>query len=548
MIDPVTLEVVRHAVFSIAEEMRAIVMRSARSPVLKEAGDLSCALTDVRGRLVAQGHDIPIHLGVMAFTVKEFLRRVPIETLNEGDVYFTNHPEVGGNHLPDVKAIMPVFHQGRPVAFAINLAHWPDVGGARRGSYVATARDRFAEGLCLPPVPLFLRGRPNPAMLELVLSNVRGRKEREGDILAQYSAGAVAATRLREVCDRFGPDVVLACFDRFLDESDRLMRSAIARLPDGEYHGEDWLDDDGPEGIPLRIAVTVRVAGDTAAFDFDGTAPEAPGPVNATPFVTASAVMYAVRALLGPEIPANDGCYRPITVAAHEGTLLNPSPDAARVGGNHETSQRVVDAILRALAVVIPDRIVAGGPGTSGLVMFSGRRADGRPYILYEVHGGGEGASAGRDGTNAIRVHMSNVMNTPVEVIEAEYPLRVECCELRRASAGAGRHRGGVGLRRAYRLLDERAEVTTMIERMRVAPWGVFGGEDGAPFRVTLVRGKGRTRIRGKENRDLSRGDLVVVESSGGGGYGPAAERPSDLRAYDRAQGYTARRRGRGSA
>jgi N-methylhydantoinase B len=208
----------------------------------------------------------------------------------------------------------------------------------------------------------------------------------------------------------------------------------------------------------------------------------------------------------------------------------------------------VVDAILRALAVVIPDRIVAGGPGTSGLVMFSGRRADGRSYILYEVHGGGEGASAGRDGTNAIRVHMSNVMNTPVEVIEAEYPLRVECCELRRASAGAGRHRGGVGLRRAYRLLDERAEVTTMIERMRVAPWGVFGGEDGAPFRVTLVRGKGRTRIRGKENRDLSRGDLVVVESSGGGGYGPAAERPSDLRAYDRAQGYTARRRGRGSA
>jgi N-methylhydantoinase B len=473
---------------------------------------------------------------------------VPIETLNEGDVYFTNHPDVGGNHLPDVKAIMPVFHQGRPVAFAINLAHWPDVGGARLGSYVATARDRFAEGLCLPPVPLFLGGRPNPAMLELVLSNVRGRKEREGDILAQYSACAVAATRLGEVCDRFGPAVVLACFDRFLDESDRLMRGAIARLPDGEYHGEDWLDDDGTDSIPLRVAVTVRVAGDTVAFDFDGTAPEARGPVNATRFVTASAVMYAVRALLGPEIPANDGCYRPITVEAPEGTLLNPGPDAARVGGNHETSQRVVDAILRALAAVIPDRIVAGGPGTSGLVMFSGRRRDGRSYILYEVHGGGEGASVGRDGTNAIRVHMSNVMNTPVEVIEAEYPLRVECCELRRGSAGAGRHRGGVGLRRAYRLLDERAELTTMVERMRVAPWGVFGGEDGAPFRVTLVRGKGRTRIRGKENRDLARGDLVVVESSGGGGYGPPAERPSDLQARDRAGGYTARYRGRGSA
>jgi N-methylhydantoinase B len=548
MTDPVTLEVVRHAVFSIAEEMRAIVMRSARSPVLKEAGDLSCALTDARGRLVAQGRDIPIHLGVMAFTVKEFLRRVPVEGLHEGDVYVTNQAEVGGNHLPDVKAIMPVFHQGRLVAFAINLAHWPDVGGAHPGSYVATARDRFAEGLCIPPVPLFLGGRPNSPMMELVLSNVRGRKDREGDLLAQYSACAVAATRLREVCDRFGPEVVLACFDRFLDESDRLMRSEIARLPGGEYDGEDWLDDDGIDRTPLRVAVTVRVSGDTMIFDFTGTAEEARGPVNATRFVTASAVMYAVRALLGPEIPANDGCYRPITVIVPEGTLLNPGPDAPRVGGNHETSQRVVDAILRALAPVLPDRIVAGGPGTSGLVMVSGRRAAGRPYILYEVHGGGEGASAGRDGTNAIRVHMSNVMNTPVEVIEAEYPLRVECCELRPDSAGAGRHRGGIGLRRAYRVLDDSAEVTTMIERMRVKPWGVFGGEDGAPFRVTLVRGKGRTRIRGKENRDLVRGDLIVVESSGGGGYGPPAERPADLRAHDRTNGYTTRRGGRGSA
>jgi len=548
MIDPVTLEVVRHAVFSIAEEMRAIVMRSARSPVLKEAGDLSCALTDAQGRLVAQGRDIPIHLGVMAFTVKEFLRRVPVEELHEGDVYVTNQPEVGGNHLPDVKAIMPVFHQGRLVAFAINLAHWPDVGGAHRGSYVTTARDRFAEGLCIPPVPLFLGGRPNPPMMELVLSNVRGRKDREGDLLAQYSACAVAATRLREVCDRFGPEVVLACFDRFLDESDRLMRSEIARLPGGEYVGEDWLDDDGIDPTPLRVAVTVRVSGDTMIFDFGGTAEEARGPVNATRFVTASAVMYAVRALLGPDIPANDGCYRPITVVVPEGTLLNPGPDAARVGGNHETSQRVVDAILRALAPVLPDRIVAGGPGTSGLVMMSGQRADGRPYILYEVHGGGEGASAGRDGTNAIRVHMSNVMNTPVEVIEAEYPLRVECCELRPGSAGAGRHRGGIGLRRAYRVLDDSAEVTTMIERMRVKPWGVFGGEDGAPFRVTLVRGNGRTRIRGKENRDLRRGDLIVVESSGGGGYGPPGERPADLRAHDRTNGYTTRRGGRGSA
>ncbi len=538
MRDPVTLEVVRHAVFSVAEEMRVILMRSARSPVLKEAGDLSCALTDARGRLIAQGRDIPIHLGVMAFTVEEFLRRVPAPTLQEGDVYFTNHPEVGGNHLPDVKAIMPVFYHGRLVAFAINLAHWPDVGGARRGSYVATARDRYAEGLCIPPVPLFVRGQPNEAMLELVLSNVRGREERRGDILAQYAANAVAAVRLGEVFDRFGGDVVTGCMDRFLDESETMMREEIAKLPPGEYTGEDWLDDDGIGEAPLRIAVRVRAEEDTLHVDFEGTASETPGPLNATRFVTASAVFYTARALLGPEIPANAGCYRPLVIRIPHGSMLDPGPEAARVGGNHETSQRVVDALLRALSPVLPDRIVAGGPGTSGLVMLSGRRGDGRPFVLYEVHGGGEGASAGRDGTNAVRVHMSNVMNTPIEVIESEYPLRVECCELRPDSGGRGRHRGGLGLRRAYRLLGEQGELSTMIERMRIPPWGVFGGEDGIPFRVVCERNGQCVPVRGKENRDLRQGDLVIVESCGGGGFGPPEERPAALAHADLSNGY----------
>ncbi len=538
MIDPVTLEVVRHAIFSAADEMRAILMRSARSPVLKEAGDLSCAFTDAQGRLVAQGRDIPIHLGVMAFTVQEFLRSVPASALHEGDVYFTNHPEIGGNHLPDVKAIMPVFHGGRLVAFAINLAHWPDVGGARRGSYVATARDRYAEGLCIPPVPLFVRGEPNEPMLELVLSNVRGREERRGDILAQYASNAVAAARLREVFDRFGPDVVAQCMERFLDESERMMREEIAKLPAGEFAGEDWLDDDGIDEASLKIAVRVRVEGDTLCFDFTGTAPETAGPLNATRFVTASAVFYAARALLGPEIPANAGCYRPLRVEIPQGSVLDPGPEAPRVGGNHETSQRVVDAVLRALAPVLPDRIVAGGPGTSGLLMLSGRCEDGRPFILYEVHGGGEGAGAARDGTNAVRVHMSNVMNTPVEVIESEYPLRVECCELRPDSGGRGRRRGGLGLRRSYRLLCDRAELSTMIERMRVRPWGIFGGEEGAPFQVICERQGERLAVRGKENRDLHRGDLVTVESSGGGGYGPPTERPPELHDADLVNGY----------
>ena len=539
--DPVTLEVVRHAIFSVAEEMRAVLMRSARSPILKEAGDLSCALTDAEGRLVAQGRDIPIHLGVMAFTVQEFLRRVPASALRDGDVYFTNAPDVGGNHLPDVKAITPVFHRGGLVAFAINLAHWPDVGGARHGSYVATARDRYAEGLCIPPVRLFVRGEPNEPMLDVVLSNVRGREERRGDILAQRSANAVAAARLVEIFDRFGPATMRACLGRLLDESETRMRAAIAGLPAGEYAGEDVLDGDGIEDVPIRIAVRVRPAGDSLDVDFAGTAPAVRGPLNATRFVTASAVFYTIRALLGPEIPANAGCYRPIRVHVPEGCVLDPDPEAPRVGGNHETSQRVVDALLRAFAPVLPDRIVAGGPGTAGLLIVGGRHEDGRAFALYEVHGGGEGAGPARDGTNAVRVHMSNVMNTPVEVIESEYPVRVECCELRPDSGGRGRRRGGLGLRRAYRVLCERAELSTMIERVRVPPWGIFGGGAGAPFRVTCERAGDRIEIAGKENRDLRRGDLIVLESSGGGGYGPPAERPAELHQADLANGYVTR-------
>lgn len=316
------------------------------------------------------------------------------------------------------------------------------------------------------------------------------------------------------------------------------MRAEIAKVPAGDYAGEDWLDDDGVGDEPLRIAVRISVEGDTFHADFEGTAREARGPLNATRFVTASAVFYAARALLGPDIPANAGCYRPIVVRIPPGSILDPGPEAPRVGGNHETSQRVVDALLRALAPVLPDRIVAGGPGTSGLVMFGGRREDGRPFLLYEVHGGGEGASAGRDGTNAVRVHLSNVMNTPIEVIESEYPLRVECCELVPDSAGRGRHRGGLGLRRAYRLVGPHAELATMIERVRIAPWGVFGGGDGAPFRVVLERGGQHIPVRGKDNRDLRRGDLVVVESCGGGGFGPPAERPAELVQTDLWNGY----------
>ncbi len=537
-VHPVTLEVVRNALYAIAEEMSVILMRSARSPLLKEAGDLSSALTDAEGRLIAQGRDIPIHMGVMAFTVKEFLRRVPAARLREGDVWFLNLPEVGGNHLPDVKALRPVFAGGRLVGFAINLAHWADVGGAVPGSYVPWATECYQEGVRIPPVRLFSAAGPERETLELLLANLRGRAEREGDIFAQYAANDVAARRLAELVDHYGVDTLEACFAALHAESEARMRAALRALPDGTWEGEDWLDDDGVEARPIRIRVRVEIRGDQAAFDFTGTDAQARGPVNTTVFIACSAVYYAVKALVAPDVPPNDGCYRPLRVVVPPGTVLNPDPDRPVVGGNHETSQRVVDAIFRALAPVLPDRVTAAGSATSGVLIFGARTADGRWAVFYEVHGGGEGASAARDGASAVRVHMSNVMNTPVEVVEAEYPLRVEEHALRPGSGGDGTHRGGLGLRRAYRVLAPSATLTSMLDRRVIPPWGVAGGAAGLPFRITVNPGRDGRELGGKATTTLREGDVVLIETCGGGGWGPPAGRPAEARERDRREGY----------
>ena len=538
-LSPVTLEVVRNGLYAIAEEMSVIVMRSARSPLLKEAGDLSSALTDAQGRLIAQGRDIPIHMGVMGFTVKEFLKRVPAETLRDGDVWFLNLPEVGGNHLPDVKAVRPVFFEGRLVAFAINLAHWADIGGAVPGSYVPWATECYQEGLRIAPIRLFSKDGPERHTLDFVLSNLRGRDEREGDIFAQFAANDVAGRRLHELFAHYGAPTVAACFERLHDESEQQMRAALRALPDGAWEGEDFLDDDGIEDRRIRVKVRVLKRGDEATFDFTGTDPQALGPVNTTYYIACSAVYYAMKALVAPDAPANEGCYRPLQVVVPPGTVLSADPDRPVVGGNHETSQRAVDAIVKALAKVIPDRVPAGGPTTSGLLILGARMPDGRWAVYYEVHGGGEGATTGKDGASAIRVHMSNVMNTPVKVVESEYPIMVEELALRPDSGGDGRHRGGLGFRRAYRVLGPDVTLTTMIERRIVPPYGLFGGKAAAPFRITLNPGTpGERDIRGKETMKLAQGDLVLIETCGGGGYGDPAERPAASRESDRREGY----------
>ena len=524
-IDPVSLEVIRNALTAIAEEMSMVVMRAARSPLLREAGDHSSALTDAEGFLVAQGADVPVHLGVLSFTVREFLKRVPAERLRPGDVWIVNLPEVGGNHLPDVKLIRPVFSERQLYAFAISLAHWADVGGAMPGSYFADARDAWQEGLRMPPTRLVANEEMDAEKLGLILANVRGPEERKGDILAQIAATTVAARRLDELARKHGIAWMKEAFGAIHDRAERQMAEAIRAIPNGVYHGEDWMDDNGHDGPPVPIRVTVTIEDETATFDFSESADAVPGPINTTRFIAGAAVFYAMKALYGPDIQPSGGCYRPLTVVTRPGSIVDAGYDRPVVGGNHETCQRLADAVFHALVPIASKELSAGGPTTAGLLIFGTRTQDGWS-TFYEVHPGGEGARFDRDGMAATRVHLANVMNTPAEVIETEYPITVEFQRIRAGSGGAGRHKGGDGIVRGYRMRGEETALTTMFERAVVPPYGLDGGEPGATFAATLRRTSGEEiRLRGKQNIRIAKGDLVVVESSGGGGHGRAADK-----------------------
>ena len=521
-LDPFLVEVIRHGLTAAAEEMSLVIMRSARSPLLREAGDLSSTITDARGELVAQGRDIPLHLAVMAYTVKDFLKVVPAETLRAGDAWLLNLPEVGGNHLPDVKLIRPIFYEDQLIAFSVSLAHWPDIGGAWPGSYYAQAMDSVQEGLRIPPMRLFTAEGVDREKLSFIMANVRAPVEREGDVLAQMAATRSAEIRLHELCHTHGVETLLAVIDRLHDLSEAEMRAGLAELPDGEYRGEDFLDEGGPGNAPVAVRVAVRIAGDTIEFDYTETDDEVEHYLNTTPYVVKAASAYAARILCGREMQQNGGCLRPIAVHTRPGSMLEPGPNRPIVAGNHETANRIVDAVFKAFEHDLPERISAGGPTTVGGLLFSERKSDGSWKTLFEVHGGGEGARHDRAGGDATRVHLVNTMNTPVEVIESQYAVRLGQQRLRRGSGGAGAFRGGEGYVREYEVLAEEMMLTACVERMVVPPYGLAGGGEGAPFRVTLIHGaNGREEsLTGKLNRPVYRGDRVVIETSGGGGFG----------------------------
>jgi N-methylhydantoinase B len=517
MVDPIKLELFKHRFASIADEMGMVLRRASYSPNIKERLDFSCAIFDAAGQVVAQAAHIPVHLGAMPVSVKTAIERLKIEA---GDVIILNDPFAGGSHLPDITLITPVFVEGDELfGFVASRAHHADVGGMSPGS-MPLSTEIFQEGVIIPPLKLVEAGQLNTGVMQLLLANVRTPEERAGDLQAQLAANKKGAARLLEVVSRYGQGEARRYMAGLLDYAERMTRTLIAELPDGGYTFEDFLDDDGINPEPVKIAVAVTIAGDEATVDFSGSAAQVAGSVNSVFAVTLSATLYVFRALIGLDIPANSGCLASITLIAPEGTVVNARPPAAVAGGNVETSQRITDVLLGALAQASPARVPAASQGTMNNVIIGGYDPErGKSYTYYETIGGGMGAGIDRAGVDAIQCHMTNTLNTPVEALEFAYPFRVRRYEIRRGSGGVGQNAGGSGIRREIEVLHP-ARLTLLTERRRFAAYGAQGGLPGEPGRNSLVRSNSDIELPGKTTLDLQPGDALRIETPGGGGYG----------------------------
>jgi len=516
--DPIELELFRHLLVSIAEEMGAVLRKTSYSANIKERRDYSCAVYDAAGETVAMGDHMPVHLGAMPLSVRHAMQAFDFA---QGDVAILNDPFRGGTHLPDITAVSGVFVKGsrKPAFYVANRAHHADVGGMSPGS-MPLAREIYQEGIRIPPILLARRGKVDRELLALILANVRTPEEREGDLLAQCMAIRRGEQRLLELVVKYGMAKVRRNMTALKDYSERMIRSAISRLPRGEYRFEDYLDNDGIVDHPVKIAVTVTIHGNRATIDFTGSSEQVEGSVNANYAVAVSATTYVFRCLVREDIPYTAGVMRPLEVIAPVGSVVNAQPPAAMAAGNVETSQRITDVVLGALAQAAPELIPAASSGTMNNITFGGMdRLRGRAFAYYETIAGGMGASAISDGSSATHTHMTNSWNTPVEAFEHQYPLRIRGYRIRSGSGGAGRHRGGNGIIREFEFLTP-ADVTILADRRSRGPYGLAGGAAGGPGKNTLLKGKRAIAIPGKARFEVDAGDVLRIESPGGGGYG----------------------------
>jgi N-methylhydantoinase B len=522
--DPIELAIFQSSIHSIAEEMGAALRRTSISPNIKERRDYSCALFDGGQRVIAMGDHMPVHLGAMPMSVKAVVDSIAME---EGDVAILNDPYAGGTHLPDITLVLPIFSGdgGKPAFYAASRAHHADVGGMYAGS-MGPAKEIYQEGIRIPPIRLIRKGEMCGDILALLLANVRTPVEREGDLAAQIGACRVGERRIKEVVAKYGLAKINRLVDELLAYSERLMRAELRKMPAGVFKAEDYLDSDGVTDDPIRIAVAITFdpSNGSAEINFAGSSPQVTGSVNAVYPITYSACFYMLRCLLGEDAPATAGLMNSVTVSAPEGTIVNAQLPAPVAAGNVETSQRIVDTLLRALAQAAPDRVPAASYGTmSNLTVGGVDHRTNTPFTYYETTAGGMGARPGMDGINGIHCHMTNSLNTPIEALEYAYPFRVRSYGYRRGSGGSGEFRGGDGLVREIELLVP-AQVTFLCDRRKFSPYGLAGGEDGATGKTLLINPDGgETELPAKGTLYVDKNDLIRMETPGGGGWGVAA-------------------------
>lgn len=543
--DPATFVVIKNSLYAAAEEMKVVLAKTAYSPILKVAGDYSCGIFDISGQMVAQGPDLPIHLGSMPDAVKAVVSA--FETFEEGDVFIHNDPYFGGSHLPDVNVVSPAFYNDKLIGFACIRAHWPDVGSASPGSYGAVT-EIYGEGLRLPPVKLYSKGFLNKDVDAIIFANVRTPDERRGDLGAQIAANRRATERLGALADKYGVDVLVATMAEVLNYSEKMMRTLLARLPDGKSTFEDFCDGDGvieegdAEDQTFQIKMTVEKTGEHISVDFSGTDDAVSGPMNAPLSVTASGVFCALKTIIDPDglIPPNSGCWRTITVSAPKGCVLNAEFPSPVVYANHEISHRVCDMTFGAVAEFWPNNTMACSQGTSAVVTFGGEDPRNKQrYVSYETIKGGFGARPNKDGINAIASGISNTMNTPIEILEMSFPVRVDEYVLVTDSGGAGRFRGGLGASRTWTVLDHKARASACLERTKSAPFGLSGGKPGLAAKIWTEALNGDKGIApGKGGFDVPNGGQIHLRVPGSGGFGDPSERDINAIKEDVLDGY----------
>lgn len=528
-IDPVTLEIMRNRWKGIAEEMCAALVRASYSTNIKDRRDCSAALALPSGEIVAQAEvGTPLHLGIMPGVIGSILRVYPVELMAPGDVYVTNlpYPE-GPGHLPDVSLVSGVFHQGCVVALAASTAHHVDMGGFAPGSMPFGVTEIYQEGLQIPPLKIFSGGVMDESLYRLINQNVRTQHEVRGDLMAQYAAARIAQMRVDELMQRGDGEQALQYMEPILDYAERRMRAAIAAVPDGTYQYVDYLDDDGTVDKPVTITVEVTIEGDELRADFTGSSAQVLGPLNARLSAASAATYYVVKTVFDPDLPVCAGAHRPIEVFAPEGTILHANYPAAIGNANILTDQRVVDVLLGALHQAVPTKVCAACSGEMNLINVGGLDPNTGEYYNYvETYAGGMGAMRDMDGEDGVHTHLTNTRNAPVEVIEGTYPLQVVRYGLVPDTTGVGRRRGGCGMLRELRCLGERTLLTMGADRRKFRPGGLDGGGEAEGSHCWLVKPDGtRSELPTKVFTELHKGDRLLVQTPGGGGWGNSLER-----------------------